>query len=103
MAAATSSWLDMKLSVWGALLCFCGALGAYYGQKEATSVALMEIKGGMILLTSEVTGLKASVSRMEIGRYTAADSARDYSWRDTRAVELDKRVAELELAARRKR
>jgi len=99
---AAASW-DMKLPFWGATIALLAAVGSYYGQKEATSVALTEIKGGMMLLTSEVTGLKTSVARMELGRYTAQDAARDVAWRDERAVELSKRVAELEMMARRRR
>lgn len=102
MAANNPGW-DMKLPFWGAMIALLAAIGAYYGNKEAASVSQAEIKGNIILLMSEVTGVKASVSRMEIGRYTSQDSQRDLVWRDERAMELAKRVTELEIAARRKR
>lgn len=88
--------LNTTIPMWGMVITLVAALSAYFGQLQATNVA-------MAVVISELTALKSSVSRMETGRYTAQDSARDLAWRDERQVELSKRVSELELIERRKR
>lgn len=98
---ATTKW-NMSIPFWGVVVAFATAAASYYGQKEANSVALTEIRGGMRLMTSELNTLKESVVRMESSRYTATDASRDFAWRDERAVELAKRVVSLEAEANRK-
>jgi hypothetical protein len=87
---------DMRLPFWAILVGMMTTAGAYYGQREAISVALTELRG-------EMTAVKASMSRIETDRYTGSDARRDFAWRDERATETQKRVAELELDMRRKR
>lgn len=99
---AVARW-DMKLPFSVVVIALLAAIGSYYGQKEATSVALTELKGGMLAVTGELAGVKASITRIETDRYTGADARRDASWRDERAVDLGRRVAQLELDMRRKR
>lgn len=82
--------------MWGMIITLVAALSAYFGQLQATNVS-------MAVMINELTALKTSVSRMETGRYTSQDSARDFAWRDVRAAELAQRVMDLELIERRKR
>jgi len=91
---ATVARFDMKLPFWAMLIAAFAAAGAYYGQREATNVALTEIRG-------ELTAVKASMSRIETDRYTGSDARRDFAWRDERSTELGKRLADMELDVRR--
>lgn len=86
---------DMRMPFWAILIAAFTTAGAYYGQREATNVALTEIRG-------ELTAVKASMSRIETDRYTGSDARRDFAWRDERATEYAKRVADLETEARRR-
>lgn len=88
--------LNTTIPMWGMGIALVAAASAYFGQQQATNVS-------MAVVISELTALKASVARMETGRYTAQDAARDMAWRDERVVDLTKRVGELELIERRKR
>jgi len=88
--------INTTVPMWGMGIALVAAASAYFGQQQATNI-------NMAVVISELTALKASVARMETGRYTAQDSARDLAWRDERTVELTKRVADLELIERRKR
>ena len=65
---------DMKLPFWAILVGAMTTGGAYYGQREATSVALAEIRGDM-------TAVKATMTRIETDRYSGADARRDFAWR----------------------
>lgn len=87
---------DMRLPFWGVLIAAMTTSGAYFGQKEATNIALTEIKGDLI-------AVKATMARIETDRYTGSDARRDFAWRDERSTELGKRVGEMELDARRRR
>ena len=86
---------DMKLPFWAILVGAMTTGGAYYGQREATSVALAEIRG-------DLTAVKATMTRIETDRYSGADARRDFAWRDERALEQAKRIADLELERRRR-
>ena len=88
--------VNTTIPMWGMGIALVAAASAYFGQQQATNVS-------MAVMINELTALKTSVARMETGRYTAQDSARDFSWRDERQIELAKRVADLELIERRKR
>lgn len=85
-----------QIPFWGLLVALVAALSAYFGQKEATSTALIEIK-------TEMTAMKKTIERMETDRYTGADARRDFAWRDERAAEQGKRLADLEQELRAKR
>lgn len=94
-AADPAARFDMRLPFWAILVGLMTTGGAYYGQREATSVALAEIRG-------DLTAVKATMTRIETDRYSGADARRDFAWRDERAVELAKRIAELEMYRRRR-
>lgn len=87
---------DMKLPFWAILVGLMTTGGAYFGQKEATSIALTEIRG-------DLTAVKTTMARIETDRYTGSDARRDFAWRDERAVDVNKRVSDIELDMRRKR
>ncbi|WP_434033738.1 hypothetical protein [Cupriavidus sp. a3] len=84
------------LPFWGLLVALVAALSAYFGQREATNAALIEIK-------TEMVAMKKTIERMEGDRYTGADARRDFAWRDERVAEQGKRLAELENEVRARR
>lgn len=84
------------LPFWGLLVALVAALSAYYGQKEATSTSMAQ-------MTTQMAAMKETIQRMETDRYTGADARRDFAWRDERAVEQGKRLADLEQDARSRR
>jgi len=81
---------------WGLLVALVATMAAYFGQREATNSALIEIK-------TEMVAMKKTIERMESDRYTAADARRDFAWRDERAAEQAKRLADIEQDVRAKR
>lgn len=87
---------DMKLPFSVVVIALLAAVGSYYGQREAISVALTELRG-------EMTAVKASMARIETDRYSGSDARRDFAWRDERTTELGKRLTDIELDVRRKR
>jgi hypothetical protein len=93
---APAARFDMKLPFWAIVVALLAAIGAYYGQREATSIALTEMRG-------ELVAVKASLARIETDRYTGSDARRDFAWRDERTVEFGRRLAEVEQDLRRRR
>ena len=81
---------------WGLLVALVVTMAAYFGQREATNAALIEIK-------TEMVAMKKTIERMDADRYTAADSRRDFAWRDERAAEQGKRLTDLEQEVRMRR
>ncbi|MDQ0140081.1 hypothetical protein [Cupriavidus necator] len=78
------------------LVALVAALSAYFGQREATNSALIEIK-------TEMVAMKKTIERMEEDRYTGADARRDFAWRDERVAGQGKRLADLENEVRARR
>lgn len=87
---------DMRFPFWALLIACATAGAAYFAQREATSIALTEIR-------SDMTAMKESMKRIETDRYTASDARRDLAWRDERSVEQGRRITDLEADARRRR
>lgn len=85
-----------SLPFWGLLVALVAAISAYYGQREATNSALIEIK-------TEMVAMKKTIERMEGDRYTGADARRDFAWRDERVAEQGKRLTDLEQEVRTRR